>query len=37
LGNTLLGIVCGLLGYYVLRRILERRAAAHAAQPAPEA
>jgi uncharacterized protein (DUF2062 family) len=34
LGNTLLGIGCGLVGYFVLRRILERRAAARAAQPA---
>jgi uncharacterized protein (DUF2062 family) len=37
IGNTLLGLACGLLGYVVLRRILERRAAAHAVQPAPEA
>jgi hypothetical protein len=37
IGNTLLGIMCGLLGYFVLRRILERRAAAHAAQIVPEA
>jgi len=37
IGNTLLGIMCGLLGYFVLRRILERRAAAHAAQPVTEA
>lgn len=31
LGNTILGVVCGILGYVVLRRILERRAAAAAA------
>ena len=37
LGNTILGLACGLVGYVLLRRILERRAAAHAAQPAPEA
>ena len=39
-GNMVLGIVCGLIGYFVLRRFLERRAArlaAHAAQPISEA
>jgi uncharacterized protein (DUF2062 family) len=30
IGNTLLGAACGMLGYFVLRRVLERRAAAHA-------
>ena len=30
IGNMLLGAACGLVGYVVLRRILERRAAAHA-------
>jgi hypothetical protein len=34
---TLLGIGCGLVGYFVLRRFLERRAARMAAQPVPEA
>ena len=29
-GNMLLGAVCGIAGYFVLRRILERRAAAAA-------
>ena len=28
LGNTLLGILCGILGYVLVRRFLERRAAA---------
>jgi uncharacterized protein (DUF2062 family) len=28
LGNTILGVACGLVGYVVLRRVLERRAAA---------
>jgi uncharacterized protein (DUF2062 family) len=37
LGNMLLGIACGLLGYFLLRRFLERRAAQRAAQPVPEA
>jgi uncharacterized protein len=31
LGNTLLGAACGLVGYVLLRRVLERRAAAAAA------
>jgi hypothetical protein len=31
LGNTMLGLACGLVGYFVLRRVLERRAAAAAA------
>ena len=30
LGNTLLGAACGMVGYLVLRRVLERRAAAAA-------
>jgi uncharacterized protein (DUF2062 family) len=30
-GNTLLGAACGIVGYLILRRILERRAAAAAA------
>ena len=34
LGNMLLGIVCGLRGYFILRRVLERRAATRAAQVA---
>jgi hypothetical protein len=34
-GNMVLGIACGLLGYYVLRRVLERRAATRAAQAVP--
>jgi uncharacterized protein (DUF2062 family) len=29
-GNTLLGAACGMAGYFVLRRVLERRAAAAA-------
>ncbi|HEY8148344.1 MAG TPA: DUF2062 domain-containing protein [Vicinamibacteria bacterium] len=36
-GNTLLGIACGLVGYVLLRRFLERRAAQRAAHPVPEA
>ncbi|HYU41241.1 MAG TPA: DUF2062 domain-containing protein [Vicinamibacteria bacterium] len=36
LGNTILGVACGLVGYFLLRRFLERRAA-HAAQAAPGA
>jgi uncharacterized protein (DUF2062 family) len=39
-GNTLLGAACGLVGYVLLRRFLERRAkarAAQAAQTVPEA
>jgi uncharacterized protein (DUF2062 family) len=37
LGNTLLGILCGLLGYLLLRRVIElrRAAAAREATPAP--
>jgi uncharacterized protein (DUF2062 family) len=31
IGNTLLGAACGMAGYLVLRRVLERRAAAAAA------
>jgi uncharacterized protein len=31
LGNTMLGIACALVGYVLLRRVLERRAAAAAA------
>jgi uncharacterized protein (DUF2062 family) len=37
LGNTILGVACGLVGYLLLRRFLERRAAQRAAQPVPEA
>jgi uncharacterized protein (DUF2062 family) len=33
LGNTLLGIAFGLLGYFVLRRVLERRAKPASLQP----
>ena len=36
-GNMVLGIACGLVGYFLLRRFLERRAAARAVQPVPEA
>jgi uncharacterized protein (DUF2062 family) len=39
-GNMVLGIACGLVGYFLLRRFLERRAAAraaHAEQTVPEA
>jgi uncharacterized protein (DUF2062 family) len=31
-GNTILGLVCGAAGYLLLRRVLERRAAAAAAR-----
>ena len=36
LGNTILGLVCGTLGYLLLRHVLERRAATGSAAPAPQ-
>ena len=37
LGNTILGVACGFVGYLLLRAFLERRAAQRAAHPVPEA